>query len=47
MLAWSRAGEAYSLDTYRRLLQNAGFSPPEVHQSQGMPSRFLITGHAG
>jgi ubiquinone/menaquinone biosynthesis C-methylase UbiE len=47
MLAWSRAGEAYSLDTYRRLLQNAGFSPPEVHQSQGMPSRFLIAGHAG
>ncbi|PZS24753.1 MAG: methyltransferase [Pseudonocardiales bacterium] len=47
MLAWSREGEAYSLDTYRRLLQEAGFSAPEVHGSQGMPSRFLIAGRAG
>ena len=46
MLAWSREGEAYSLETYRKLLQEAGLSPPEVHQSQGMPSRFLISGHA-
>jgi C-methyltransferase len=44
MLATTREGEAHSLDTYRRLLQEAGFSPPELHQSQGMPSRFLITG---
>jgi 2-polyprenyl-3-methyl-5-hydroxy-6-metoxy-1,4-benzoquinol methylase len=47
MLAWSREGEAYSLDTYQKLLHEAGFSPSEVHGSQGMPSRFLITGHAG
>lgn len=46
MLAWSAAGEAYSLDTYRRLLHYAGFSPPEAHESRGMPSRFLITEHA-
>lgn len=46
MLAWSHAGEAYSLDTYQRLLHEAGFSPPKVHDSQGMPSRFLITGPA-
>jgi C-methyltransferase len=47
MLAWSREGEAHSLDTYRRLLHEAGFSPPEVHASQGMPSHFLIAGRAG
>ncbi len=47
MLAWSREGEAYSLDTYQKLLQEAGFSAPEVHGSQGMPSRFLIAGHVG
>jgi cyclopropane fatty-acyl-phospholipid synthase-like methyltransferase len=46
MLAWSREGEAYSLDTYQKLLHEAGFSPPDVHGSTGMPSRFLITGHA-
>ncbi len=46
MLAWSPAGEAYSLDTYRRLLHDTGFSPPEVHKSQGMPSRFLIAERA-
>jgi hypothetical protein len=27
MLAWSREGEAYSLDTYQKLLHEAGFSP--------------------
>lgn len=42
MLVWSREGEAYSLETYQRLLREAGFSPPEIHESQGMPSRFLI-----
>lgn len=47
MLTSTRDGEAYSLDTYSRLLQEAGFSPPEVHESQGMPSRFLIADHAG
>ncbi|HEX4099315.1 MAG TPA: methyltransferase [Pseudonocardiaceae bacterium] len=47
MLAWTREGEAYSLDTYQRLLHEAGFAPPEVHRIQGMPSRFLIAGRAG
>lgn len=47
MVSATHEGEAYSLDTYRRLLQDAGFSPPEVHDSQGMPSRFLITGRTG
>ncbi|MGH3533108.1 MAG: methyltransferase [Pseudonocardiaceae bacterium] len=42
MLAWSHAGEAYSFDTYRKLLREAGFSPPEVHESHGMPSGFLL-----
>jgi C-methyltransferase len=46
MLGSSREGEAHSLDTYRRLLSEASLSPPEVHQSQGMPSQFLITVHA-
>ncbi|PZS19426.1 MAG: methyltransferase [Pseudonocardiales bacterium] len=43
MLGSTREGEVHSLDTYRRLLHDAALSPPEVHQSQGMPSRFLIT----
>jgi hypothetical protein len=47
MLTWTREGEAHSLDTYRRLLRDAGFSPPEVHAGQGMPSSFLIAGRAG
>jgi cyclopropane fatty-acyl-phospholipid synthase-like methyltransferase len=42
MLTWTRDGEAYSLDTYSRLLQEAGFSSPELHSRQGMPSSFLI-----
>jgi ubiquinone/menaquinone biosynthesis C-methylase UbiE len=46
MLTWTREGEAYSLDTYRRLLHEAGFTPPEVHAGQGMPSHFLITQRA-
>jgi C-methyltransferase len=44
MLTWTREGEAHSLDTYRQVLREAGFSPPEVHASEGMPSRFLIAG---
>ncbi|MBV9029950.1 MAG: methyltransferase domain-containing protein [Pseudonocardiales bacterium] len=47
MLTWSREGEAHMLDTYRRLLHDAGFSPPEVHANQGMPTRFLIAERAG
>lgn len=42
MLVWSHSGEAYSLSTYQKLLHEAGFAPPEVCESQGMPSRFLI-----
>jgi C-methyltransferase len=44
MLAWTREGEAHSLDTYQRLLDNAGFAPPTVQNGQGMPSSFLISG---
>jgi C-methyltransferase len=46
MLAQSREGEAHSIDTYRQLLHEAGFSPPNVHESQVMPSHFLITERA-
>ena len=46
MLTWTREGEAYSLDTYARLLQEAGFSAPELHTNQGMPSSFLTAGRA-
>jgi len=46
MLTWTREGEAHSLDTYRQVLREARFSPPEVHASEGMPSRFLVAGRA-
>ena len=46
MLTWAQEGEAHSLDTYRRLLHDAGLGPPAVHIGQGMPSSFLITGRA-
>jgi C-methyltransferase len=42
MLAWTREGEAHPLETYERLLSETGFAAPEVHDSIGMPSRFLI-----
>jgi ubiquinone/menaquinone biosynthesis C-methylase UbiE len=46
MLVWTQAGEAYPVETYRRWLEATGFSPPEVHQGAGMPSRFLIAERA-
>jgi ubiquinone/menaquinone biosynthesis C-methylase UbiE len=46
MLTWTREGQVYSLDTYQRLLREAGLSEPEVHASQALPSQVLITGHA-
>ena len=42
MLCWSRNGEAHSLNTYERLLRETGFVPPQVHQSVGTPSTFII-----
>ena len=42
MLAWTREGEAYPVSTYRRLLDAAGFGTPEIHQSPGMTTRFVI-----
>ena len=42
MLTWTREGQAYSLDTYQRLLHAAGFSAPEVHASDALPSQVLI-----
>jgi ubiquinone/menaquinone biosynthesis C-methylase UbiE len=47
MLAWTREGEAYPLETYERMLTDAGFASPEVHESIGMPSRFLIAERSG
>jgi ubiquinone/menaquinone biosynthesis C-methylase UbiE len=47
MLAWTREGEAYPLDTYERLLAQTGFGAPEVNESMAMPSRFLIAALAG
>ena len=46
MLTSTAEGEAYSLDTYERLLREAGFTSPEVYPSQGLPSHFLISGKA-
>jgi ubiquinone/menaquinone biosynthesis C-methylase UbiE len=46
MLTWTREGQAYPLDTYRRLLRESGFAEPEVHASPGMPSQVLIAGPA-
>jgi C-methyltransferase len=42
MLVTTREGEAYPLSTYQRWLGEAGFKQPEVRESIGMPSRFLI-----
>jgi C-methyltransferase len=47
MLTSTGEGEAHSLDTYEQLLRESGFTSPEVHPSQGMPSHFLIAGRAG
>lgn len=46
MLTASPDGETHSVDTYQQPLHEAGFSPPEVYDSQNMASRFLITGPA-
>lgn len=46
MLTWTREGQAHSLDTYRRLLKEAGFAEPEAHPIPAAPSHVLITGHA-
>jgi ubiquinone/menaquinone biosynthesis C-methylase UbiE len=42
MLTWSGAGEAHSLETYQRLVANAGFGAMETHPGIGVPSTFLI-----
>jgi hypothetical protein len=46
MLTWTRQGQVHSQDVYERLLREAGFSPPTVQASQGMPSHFLIAERA-
>jgi C-methyltransferase len=46
MLTWTREGEAYPVSTYRRLLEAAGFSAPEVHPSPGRATRFMIASPA-
>jgi len=42
MLTWTREGESHSIDVYERLLRQAGFSAPEAHSVEGMPSQFLV-----
>ena len=46
-LAWSREGEAYPLESYRRMVAEAGFVGVEVHPSAGVPSTFLIADRPG
>jgi len=46
MLTWTREGESHSIDVYERLLHQAGFSGPEAHSVEGMPSQFLVAGRA-
>jgi ubiquinone/menaquinone biosynthesis C-methylase UbiE len=46
MLTWTREGESHSIDVYERLLRQAGFSAPEAHSAEGMPSQFLVAGRA-
>lgn len=43
MLTSTHEGEAYSLDTYERLLRDAGFSAPTVHPSLGLPSLLVLS----
>jgi hypothetical protein len=47
MLTWTRKGESHSIDVYERLLRKTGFSAPEAHSAEGMPSQFLVTGRTG
>lgn len=42
MLVWTREGEAYSLDHYRRMLKATGFATPVVHNLEASPTRILI-----
>jgi len=42
MLCWTAEGAAHTVETYARLLAEAGFTEPEIHDGRGMPSRFLI-----
>jgi len=42
MLLWTRQGEAHGLDTYTRVLEQAGFGPPERHDLPGLPTRVLL-----
>ena len=44
MLTWTREGESHSIDVYERLLRQAGFSAPEAHSVEGMPSQLLVAG---
>lgn len=46
MLGWTRHGEAYDIERFRRLLATAGFATPEVHRAAPMPTRFLIADRA-
>jgi len=46
MLTWTREGESHSIDVYEHLLHQAGFSAPEAHSVEGMPSQFLVAGRA-
>lgn len=42
MLMWTRKGEAYTAEDYRRWFAEAGFKAPAVHASAGMPTSWLV-----
>lgn len=42
MLVWTQEGKAHSLDTYDRMLADAGFGKPQLIPSPGVPGKFLI-----
>jgi len=42
MLAWTRAGEAYPVEFYRRLCQAVGLGTFETHRSAETPSTMMI-----
>jgi C-methyltransferase len=42
MLMWTRKGEAFTADDYRRWFTQAGFKAPSLHASLGMPTSWLV-----
>lgn len=42
MMIWTRKGESFTFEDYRRWFLEAGLSEPTLHPSQGMPSSWLM-----